>query len=417
MGLFPGEPMNERETIQNRYRALAPALNERQRRLLAASEARPLGRGGISFVSRATGLSRRAIRRGLDELDSPQTLSPDRVRLAGGGRKKATQNDPNLLKALERLVEPTERGGPQSPLRWTCKSLRKLAEELTRQGHKANRTTVGELLHAAGYSLQANRKTDEGSSHEHRNEQFERINARVAAQIAAGEPAISVDTKKKELVGAFKNPGREWHPEGKPEEVSVYDFVLPGVGRASPHGVYDISDNKGWVSVGVDHDTAEFAVATIRRWWEAMGRPRYPRATTLLITADGGGSNGSRVRLWKVQLQQLANETGLTIGVCHLPPGTSKWNKIEHRLFSFISQNWRGKPLLTHKVIVDLIASTRTNKGLEVRCEIDATPYPLGIKVTDREMAALAIERDAFHGEWNYTIRPHPPPPIGTVIS
>lgn len=416
MGVAACGAMNERETIQRRYRALAPALNERQRRLLAASEAQSLGRGGISLVSRATGLSRDTIRKGLAELASPQTLSPDRVRRPGGGRKKATQVDSNLAQALERLVSPTERGDPQSPLRWTCKSLRKLTEELTRQGHKTNRTTVGELLRAAGYSLQANRKTREGDSHEERNAQFEYINARVSAQIAAGEPAISVDTKKKELVGAFKNPGREWRPEGQPEEVSVYDFVLPGVGRANPYGVYDISDNKGWVSVGVDHDTAEFAVATIRRWWEVMGRPRYPRATTLVITADGGGSNGSRVRLWKVQLQQLANETGLTLRVCHLPPGTSKWNKIEHRLFSFISQNWRGKPLLTHKVIVDLIASTRTTKGLEVRCEIDATLYPLGIKVSDREMAALAIERDAFHGEWNYTIRPQTPKTFEDVI-
>jgi len=331
-----------------------------------------------------------------------------RVRRAGGGRKKTVETDATLKEDLERLIDPVTRGDPESPLRWTCKSVRRLAEELNQAGHRTSHRMVAELLHDLGYSLQANRKTLEGSGHEDRDAQFQHINERVKHHLAKHQPVISVDTKKKELVGDFKNNGRELRPKGEPEKVRVHDFVIPELGRAAPYGVYDVGSNTGWVSVGVDHDTATFAVETIRRWWRGMGKDSYPDARQLLITADSRGSNVSRLRLWKIELQRLADETGLAILVCHLPPGTSKWNKIEHRLFSFISQNWRGKPLVSHQVIVDLIAATSTRSGLKVRAEIDSNLYPAGIKVTDQQIAGLNIERDPFHGEWNYTIRPRP---------
>lgn len=329
-----------------------------------------------------------------------------RVRRPGGGRKPLSMTDASLLDDLRSLVEPDSRGDPQSPLLWTCKSLRKLSQSLCAMGHRIGRTVVGELLHKLGYSLQANRKTREGSNHPDRDAQFHYINARMKEALAAGEPAISVDTKKKELVGDFKNGGREWRPKGTPEHVRVHDFVIKKLGRAVPYGVYDVADNAGWVSVGIDHDTAAFAVNAIRSWWKLMGRERYPRAARLLISADGGGSNGSRVRLWKVELQKLADECGIPITVCHLPPGTSKWNKIEHRLFSFITQNWRGKPLVSYQAIVQLIAATTTDAGLKVRCQLDQNTYPAGIKVSDTEVEAVNLTRHDFHGEWNYTISP-----------
>lgn len=378
------------------------------RRIVAASESVAIGFGGTSMVSRATGVSRRAIIAGIKELDEERVGRAARVRRVGGGRKKTVETDVTLKTDLERLIDPVTRGDPESPLRWTCKSVRKLADELNRAGHQTSHRMVAELLHELGYSLQANRKTLEGSGHEDRDAQFQHINERVKQQLARHQPVISVDTKKKELVGDFKNGGRELQPKGEPEKVRVHDFVIPELGRAAPYGVYDIGSNTGWVSVGVDHDTATFAVETIRRWWGGMGKDAYPHATQLLITADSGGSNGSRLRLWKIELQRLADETGLAILVCHLPPGTSKWNKIEHRLFSFISQNWRGKPLVSHQVIVDLIAATSTRTGLKVRAEIDSNLYPAGIKVTDQQIAGINIERDSFHGEWNYTIRAKP---------
>jgi len=401
--------MEAAAAIRERFALLAGELDERTRRLVAAAEALTLGRGGPSVVARATGVSRRAIREGIWELTGAPTaarVGPRRVRRPGGGRKPAVLRDPTLLADLERLVEPVTRGDPESPLRWTCKSVRKLATELGQQGHPVSHRVVAEALHALGYSLQANRKTREGGDHPDRDAQFAHINRQVAAVLARGDPVISVDAKKKELVGDFKNGGREWQPKGTPESVRVYDFVLPELGRATPYGVYDLAHNTGWVNVGVNHDTAAFAVESIRRWWQAQGHAAYPAATRLLVTADGGGSNGSRVRLWKVELQHLADELGLAITVCHLPPGTSKWNKIEHRLFSFISQNWRGKPLVSHEVIINLIAATTTQTGLTVHCQLDTNTYPLGVKVSDDAMAALHIKRDAFHGEWNYTIRP-----------
>lgn len=398
--------MRDTDAIVQRFGALAPALDERQRRLMAAAEAKALGKTGIAKVARLLRMSPNTIRRGLRELDDPAALARGRVRKPGGGRRREADKDPTLRGDLLALVEPAERGDPESPLRWTCKSVRNLAGQLRAKGHRVGKDTVASLLREEGFSLQANRKTKEGSSHVDRDAQFRHINAKAAERLAAREPVISVDTKKKELVGDFKNAGREWRPAGEPEEVSVHDFVIPGLGRASPYGVYDIAVNKGFVSVGIDHDTAAFAVASIRRWWETMGRERYPRARTLLITADSGGGNGARLRLWKVELQKFADQTGLAVTVCHLPPGTSQWNKIEHRLFSFISRNWRGRPLVSHQVIVDLIASTRTTKGLEVRCELDRTPYPQGVKISDAEMARLRLEPDAFHGEWNYTLRP-----------
>ena len=389
-----------------RFEKLAPFLDERMRRLVAASESLAIGFGGTSQVSRQTGVSRRAIIRGIKELDEAPSVQGGRVRRPGGGRKRTVDKDASLKTDLERLVDPVTRGDPESPLRWTCKSVRKLAEELNRLGHQTSHRMVAELLHELGYSLQANRKTLEGSSHADRDQQFQHINQHVTEFLQQQQPVISVDTKKKELVGNFKNHGAELRPKGDPEPVRVHDFVIPELGRAAPYGVYDLANNSGWVSVGVDHDTSAFAVETIRRWWYRMGQQSYPQATELIITADSGGSNGSRVRLWKVELQRLADETGLELRVCHLPPGTSKWNKIEHRLFSFISQNWRGKPLVSHQVIVDLIAATSTKTGLKVRAQIDSNLYLSGLKVSDKQVAALHIERDAFHGEWNYKILP-----------
>jgi transposase len=396
----------DESAIRQRFEALFPVLDERGLRRFAAAEAKAAGHGGVSAVMRVTGLARSTIGRGLRELRGERTIISDRVRRPGGGRKLLIETDASLLDDLRSLVEPDARGDPQSPLLWTSKSLRKLAESLREMGHRIGRTLVGELLHKLDYSLQANRKTREGSSHPDRDAQFCYINDRVKEALASNEPAISVDTKKKELVGDFKNAGREWRQKGSPEEVRVHDFLIPELGRAVPYGVYDIAGDAGWVSVGIDHDTAAFAVNAIKSWWTQMGRERYPNARTLLITADGGGSNGSRVRLWKVELQKLADELGLSITVCHLPPGTSKWNKIEHRLFSFITTNWRGRPLVSHQVIVQLIGATTTKTGLEVRCELDPRTYPAGVKVSDDELQALNIVRHSFHGEWNYTIKP-----------
>jgi transposase len=398
--------MKREEEIKQRYERVAGELNERTRRLLAASEALAIGWGGVSVVSRATGLSRQVISDGIKELQTGEKAGEGRIRRQGGGRKKTVNKDSSLSEDLERLVEPVTRGDPESPLRWTCKSVRKLAAELQQMGHQLSYQLVDELLHERGYSLQANRKTREGGDHPDRNAQFEHLNAQAEAFLAAGEPVVSVDAKKKELVGDFKNGGREWHRQGEPEQVRVYDFPLPGLGRATPYGVYDLACNAGWVNVGIDHDTAAFAVESIRGWWKAVGQSQYPEAKRLLISADGGGSNGSRVRLWKWELQQLADETGLSITVCHLPPGTSKWNKIEHRLFAWISQNWRGKPLTNYAVILKLIAATTTEAGLTVQCQLDTHLYPAGRKISDAQMATLSIRPDSFHGEWNYTILP-----------
>jgi len=392
--------------IKKRFLYLACILDERLRRIFAAAEAMALGYGGATLVSRETGVSRAAIALGCKELKECKKLDSQRIRKKGGGRKRAVDKDPSLKKDLESLLEPVTRGDPESPLLWTCKSVRKLSQELNRMGHRTSHNLVAELLKEMGYSLQANKKTLEGTSHPDRNAQFEYINHKVKEYQASEVPVISVDTKKKELVGEFKNSGREFRPKGEPEKVRVHDFMIPELGKASPYGVYDLTHNVGWVNVGIDHDTAAFAVESIRRWWYTMGQERYPEANKLLITADSGGSNGYRIRLWKMELQNLANETGLAISVCHLPPGTSKWNKIEHRLFSFITQNWRGKPLISHEVIVNLIAATRTQNGLQVGCQIDTNSYPKGIKVPDDIMASLKLQRDVFHGEWNYTISP-----------
>src|SRR5215210_4921010 len=409
------------EGIKRRFEQLAPHLDERTRRLLAASEAVAIGRGGASVVARATGVSRRVIGEGIKELtETPARAAGQagtvRIRRPGGGRKRTSETDPTLREDLERLVEPATRGDPGSPLRWTCKSVRKLAEELGRLGHRVSHRLVAELLHDLEYSLQANRKVLEGSQHPDRNAQFEYLNAEIQQHVAAGEPAISVDAKKKELVGPFKNGGRELRPQGQPEPVRVHDFVDKDLGRATPYGVYDMARNQGWVTVGIDHDTAEFAVASIQQWWQTLGQAAYPEATSLLITADGGGSNGSRLRLWKLELQRFADASGLELRVSHLPPGTSKWNKIEHRLFSYITQNWRGKPLVSYAAIVSLIAATTTRSGLAVRCELDTGTYPTGRKVTDAELASVNLDRDAFHGEWNDRIRPRSDP-FETVIS
>jgi Rhodopirellula transposase DDE domain len=397
------------DRIQRKYRALLPELDERRRRQWAAAEARELGWGGVSLVARATGLSRPTITAGLRELDQPTTqraAQAMRVRRSGGGRRLLTEVDPGLLAALESLVEPVTRGDPESPLRWTCKSTRRLAQELVRQDHRVGPRTVAILLHKAGYSLQANRKAREGLDHPDRNAQFEYINASVARALMRDQPAISVDTKKKELVGDFKNGGGEWRPQGEPEEVRVHDFLDKELGKAIPYGVYDMVNNQGWVSVGITHDTAQFATNSIGRWWQEMGRARFPNAKELLITADGGGSNGHRTRLWKVSLQILADALGLTLNVCHFPPGTSKWNKIEHRLFSFITMNWRGKPLVNLQTIVNLIANTTTGTGLIVKAALDTNHYDTEIKVSDEELAGLRLQRHEFHGDWNYTITP-----------
>ncbi len=396
--------------IKLRFEAIRPVLDERGRRRFAAAEALTAGWGGIAAVSEATGIARSTIGYGLRELRGG---APDPalggIRRKGAGRRPLTQTDPTLLSDLEKLVDPTTRGDPMSPLKWTSKSLRHLAAALCAIGHRVGHDVVGTLLKTLGYSLQGNRKTLEGSRHVDRDAQFGHIAETVKGAIMAGQPAISVDTKKKELVGDFKNGGREYRPAGSPEPVRVHDFVDPKLGRAAPYGIYDIAADKGWVSVGIDHDTAAFAVNAIRSWWITMGRARYADAHTLTITADGGGSNGSRVRLWKVELQKLADELELTIVVLHLPPGTSKWNKIEHRLFSFISRNWRGRPLTDYRTIVELIGATTSKAGLTVRCELDENLYPAGITVSEQEMAELNIVRNDFHGEWNYTIKPRSP--------
>jgi len=398
--------------ITARYKALEWILDERQRRLYAAAEAKVLGHGGVIRVWRATGVARGSILMGLKELEQiaeepVRAGARRRIRRAGAGRKKLTEQNPAVYEALERLVDPVTRGDPESPLRWTCKSLMQLARELNAQGHSISHVSVGKRLEELGYSLQGNRKTLEGARHPDRNAQFEYINQKAQEALSAGQPVVSVDTKKKELVGQYKNGGKEWQPQGKPEAVKVHDFMDDAWGRANPYGVYDLANNTGWVGVGTDHDTASFAVATIRRWWYAMGKAAYPEARELMITADGGGSNGSRVRLWKLELQRLSDELALPIRVSHFPPGTSKWNKIEHRLFSFISLNWRGKPLVSHETMVNLIAATTTRKGLKIRAELDPALYPKGVKVTDEEFAAIRLARDEFHGEWNYLITPN----------
>ena len=396
--------------IAAKYRALAQLMDERMRRQWAATEAQALGWGGVQTVSGAIGMSPNTIRKGLGELTArakhPDKPLSTRLRRAGAGRKRATESDPRLLQTLKRLVEPMTRGDPMSPLRWTCKSTTQLAQALTHQGHPVSPRTVGRLLRADGYRLQSNRKTQEGTAHPDRNAQFEYINAMVKRFQRRDQPVISVDTQKKELVGAFKNPGREWRPKGQPLDVKVHDFLDKALGKAIPYGVYDVNENQGWVSVGIDHDTAHFAAEAIRRWWKKMGTKRYRNARELLIMADGGGSNGSRCRLWKVALAALATHLDMPIHVCHFPPGTSKWNKIEHRMFCHITQNWRGRPLVSHDVIIQLIANTTTQAGLKIRAELDRGTYPTGIEVSDAELAALKIKRARFHGDWNYTLMP-----------
>ena len=394
------------EMLRKKFARVAPVLDERGRRVWAASEAEALGYGGQGLVAKATGLARTTLyREGVRQAKDQQPRG-EGIRRVGGGRKKLTIHQPELRLALEALVDPTTRGDPENPLRWTCLSTRQLAATLTAQGYRIGRQTVAHLLAELGYSLQGNRKTTEGTSHRDRDAQFHYIHGQVQAFQGRGQPVVSVDTKKKELVGDFKNGGQEWRPKGHPERVRTHDFVDKVLGKVNPYGVYDPVANVGWVSVGVDHDTAEFAVETLRRWWEKMGRVRYPAATEVLVTADGGGSNGSRVRLWKVALQRLANETGLRITVGHFPPGTSKWNKIEHRMFSHISMNWRGKPLVSHEVIVNLIASTTTQTGLKIKVEMDHNLYPKGLRVTDEELEKINMQKANFHGEWNYTILP-----------
>ena len=388
-----------------RYQVLFRHLDERQRRLVAAADAERLGRGGVSAVARTSGLSRPTIHKGLQELhDKP--LAPGRVRKGGAGRKRVEEIEPAILKELERLIDPATRGDPMSPLRWTSKSTRHLAAALSRSGHEVSHETAAQLLRVLGYSLQGTSKTMEGAQHPDRNEQFEYINRLTQRYLRGGWPVISVDTKKKELVGKYGRSGQEWQPKGQPEEVRVHDFIDPAVGKAIPYGVYDVGQDLGWVNVGTDHDTATFAAESIRRWWRSMGSPLYPRADRLLICADGGGSNGYRSRLWKVELQRLATETGLSITACHFPPSTSKWNKIEHRLFSHITMNWRGRPLVSHDVVVNLIGATKTDSGLRVRARLDKRKYPTGVQIPDETMKALKLKLHPFHGDWNYTISP-----------
>lgn len=402
--------MHDEQLIKQKFLMLNLLLDERTRRLWAACEAKALGWGGIAVVSQATGLSRTTIAAGLREYaqqaETAEGMPVNRTRRAGGGRKRLTQHDPPLLRDVELLVDPLTRGDPQSPLCWTCKSTYKLATELQAMGHRVGARTVAHLLREMHYRLQANRKTREGADHPDRDAQFNHINEQTKAFQASHQPVVSVDTKKKELVGDFKNAGQEWQPKGAPEAVRVYDFLDKQLGKAIPYGVSDLTTNTGWVTVGTDHDTAEFAVETVRHWWQQMGMMTYPGATELLIIADGGGSNGSRPRLWKTQLQQLADETQLRISICHLPPGTSKWHKIEHRMFAYITQNWRGRPLTSHEVIVNLIGHTTTQTGLHIYAELNTNPYATGKRITDEELATVQIERDSFHGEWNYTIVP-----------
>jgi hypothetical protein len=396
--------------LNKKFREISSQLNERSRRQWAASESLAIGRGGIAAVSKATGIARSTINIGIREIDyqrkHPKAKIRNRVRRPGGGRKPITTVDPRIQKLLERLVAPATRGHPMSHLRWTSKSTRNLSTELKRLHHHASDRTVARLLKVSGYSLQANRKTKEGKQHKDRNEQFEFINKKVTNYIRRGQPVISIDTKKKELVGQYRNGGREWCPQGNPEIVKSHDFPEKGVGKAVPYGIYDIGRNEGWVSVGIDHDTAEFATASIARWWREMGIKRYPKATSLMITADAGGSNSSRTRLWKTSLQGLADKTGLSIRISHFPPGTSKWNKIEHRLFCYITKNWRGRPLTSYQVVVNLISNTSTSKGLTVKAVLDTNFYKPGIKITDKEMETVKMQKDNFHGEWNYTIQP-----------
>ncbi len=397
------------ETIKKRFEMVSPFLDEFSKRLLAGAESSVLGHGGIVAVSKATGLARNTIKQGQKNLEKLKGKDKESkgirgIREPGGGRKRKKDKHPEIKIKLKELVESTTRGDPESPLKWTCKSLRKLSSELNSKGYNVSHMIVKALLNEMGYSLQANRKTHEGSKHPDRNMQFEHINQQVQKFQKENQPVISVDTKKKELVGNFKNNGQEWREKGNPEQVNVYDFVEKDKGKAIPYGVYDIRKNKAWVSLGTDSDTSEFAVETIRRWWKFMGVYCYPRAKKLLITADGGGSNGTRVRLWKIELQRFANETGMEISVCHFPPGTSKWNKIEHRLFSQITKNWRGRPLVSHEVIVNLIANTKTKTGLEIKCELDSNKYQTGIKISDEEFKKVKIKRNDFHGEWNYKI-------------
>jgi hypothetical protein len=391
--------------LQTKWNFLMPHLDERQRRLMAAAEARVLGYGGIALVAQASGLSRTTVHKALEELEA-EPLPNGRVRQLGGGRKRLKDMDPSLLVALERLIDPSTRGDPMSPLRWTCKSTRQLADALTAQGHSLSHTVVSELLQELGYRLQANAKTVEGKQHPDRDAQFHYINRQSKRQLRQKSPVISVDAKKKELVGLHKNGGQEWQPKAQPEAVKTHDFPNPKVGKAIPYGVYDVARNEGWVNVGNDHDTASFAVESIRRWWRCMGRKAYPLAERLLVCADAGGSNGYRLRLWKVELQNLADETGLQITVCHFPAGTSKWNKIEHRLFAFIAMNWRGRPLVSHEVAVNLIGATSNRSGLKVKAKLDTTDYPIKVKVTDEELNNINLKRHKFHGEWNYTINP-----------
>ena len=397
----------QERAARKRYKAMAAVLDEQGRRRFAAMEAQALGRGGVSLMSKITGLARRTIYRGLSDLRNKWSPGSGRVRRSGAGRKKKTSEDPTLLADLKSLVEPVTRGDPTARLLYTSRSVRKLTKELTGMGHEVSHTAVCKILKEMDYRLQANKKTLEGSHHVDRDAQFEYINKQAKSFIRSKQPVISVDTKKKELVGNFRNNGREWRRKGNPEEVDVHDFIDPKLKRAVPYGVYDVNNNMGWVSVGTDHDTACFAVNAIRRWWKVMGRKRYPKANRLLITADAGGSNGYRIRLWKVELQKLANELKLRITVCHMPPGTSKWNKIEHRLFSFISINWRAKPLRTFRTIVELIAGTTTDTGLKVRAELDENKYATKVKISKYELAAVNLSRHSFHGDWNYTISPN----------
>lgn len=398
------------EAVRNRFGLLSPWLNERSLRLWAGAEAKVAGWGGVRSVARASGLAINTVRRGMAELEDQATpAQAQRIRREGGGRKTLTQNQPQVLASLETLVSPATRGDPMRPLLWTCKSVRRLSEELTRQGCPVSPAKTAELLHQLGYSLQSHRKRDEGKSHPDRDAQFGHINAQVLLFQKEGQPVISVDTKKKELVGKYRNQGREWRAKGQPEEVKVHDFVDKELGRAIPYGIYDLLRNEGWVSVGCDHDTSEFAVESIRRWWKTMGQPQYPQARKLLITADGGGSNSSRCRLWKWCLQQLCNQTGLEISVCHFPPATSKWNKIEHRMFCHITQNWRGKALVSHEVMVELIAATTTQKGLKIKAERDQGRYEKGKAPSEKELESIKLFPDEFHGEWNYSIHPHSP--------
>jgi transposase len=397
--------METEQNLKEKLTLMMPHLNEKQRRLFLAAEAKALGWGGISKVAKASGISRMTIHKALDEIKG-KAVEAERIRKTGGGRKAITEYKPDIIEKLEAIVDPVTRGDPMAPLRWTCKSTRQLSKALARKGYSISHVSVAELLHQMDYSLQANAKNLEGESHPDRDTQFHFINRRVKDFLKRGQPVISVDTKKKELVGNYKNGGKEWQPEGSPEQVDVYDFGGANRSKAIPYGVYDIGKNMGWVNVGTDHDTASFAVASIRRWWFGMGKPLYPSSSDLLICADGGGSNGYRVRLWKVELQKFAQETGLAISICHFPPGTSKWNKIEHRLFSHISMNWRGRPLVSHEVIVKLIGQTTTQTGLKVKAQLDKRKYPLKIKVTDEELKMINIKPHKFHGEWNYSITP-----------